>query len=113
MHEMSLAEGVLKIIEDSARTHGFERVRTVWLEVGALAGVEADALRFCFDAVVKDSVAAGCRLVIVPVAGQGWCAACGRSVAISQRYDPCPACGEYAVRPVGGQDLKIRELEVD
>ena len=38
MHEMSLAEGVLQIIEDSAKSQNFSRVKTVWLEIGKLAG---------------------------------------------------------------------------
>ena len=113
MHEMSLAEGVLQVIEDSARTNGFSQVKTVWLEVGALAGVEPDALRFCFDAVVKDSIADGARLDIIETPGEGYCMHCDTTVPISQRYDPCPHCGGYQVQPTGGLELKVRELEVD
>ncbi|WP_141104321.1 hydrogenase maturation nickel metallochaperone HypA, partial [Noviherbaspirillum denitrificans] len=69
MHEMSLAESVLQVIEDSARANNFTRVKTVWLEIGALAGVEVEAMRFCFDAVVKDSVADGARLEIIESPG--------------------------------------------
>ena len=47
---MSLAEGVLAIIEDHARTNGFARVKSVWLEIGQLSGVETEAMRFCFFA---------------------------------------------------------------
>ena len=50
MHEMSLAEGVLQLIEDSARTpENFSRVKTVWLEIGRLAGVDAKAMRVLFE----------------------------------------------------------------
>lgn len=113
MHEMALAESVLQVIEDSARANGFTRVKTVWLEIGMLAGVEAEAMRFCFDAVVKDSVADGTRLEIIETQGQGWCMACEKTVAISQRFDPCPECGGYQVQPTGGLELKVRELEVE
>ena len=113
MHEMSLAESVLQVIEDSARANGFTRVKTVWLEIGALAGVEAEAMRFCFDMVVKDSIADGTRLEIIETAGQGWCMACAKTVPIAQRYDPCPDCGGYQVQPTGGLELKVRELEVE
>jgi hydrogenase nickel incorporation protein HypA/HybF len=41
MHEMSLAEGVLQLIEDAARQQNFEKVVTVWLEIGQLSGAEA------------------------------------------------------------------------
>ena len=50
MHEMSLAMGILQIVEEAAREQRFGRVRSVWLEIGDLAAVEADAMRFCFDA---------------------------------------------------------------
>jgi hydrogenase nickel incorporation protein HypA/HybF len=113
MHEMSLADGVLQVIEDSAKTNSFTRVKTVWLEIGALAGVEVEAMRFCFDAVVKDSIADGTLLEIIETPGQGWCMACAKTVPISQRFDPCPECGGYQVQPTGGLELKVRELEVE
>ena len=113
MHEMSLADGVLQVIEDSAKANGFTRVKTVWLEIGALAGVEVEAMRFCFDAVVKGTVADGCQLEIIETPGQGYCLACGNTVPIQQRYDPCPSCNCYQVQPTGGMELKVRELEVD
>src|SRR5512147_542461 len=62
MHEMSLAEGVLQIIEDAAQAQQFGRVTTVWLEIGQLAGVEVEAMRFCFDAVTRDTIADGAKL---------------------------------------------------
>jgi len=113
MHEMSLAEGVLQVIEDSAKAHGFTKVKTVWLEIGALAGVEVEAMRFCFDAVVKGSIAEGTQLEIIETGGQGLCMSCNKTVPISQRYDACPECGGYQVQPTGGLELKVRELEVD
>ena len=65
MHEMSLAEGVLQLIEDSARQEEFSKVTTVWLEIGQLAGVEVEAMRFCFDAVTRGSLAEGANLEII------------------------------------------------
>lgn len=113
MHEMSLADGVLRVIEDSARANGFSRVKTVWLEIGALAGVEAEAMRFCFDAVVKDTLVEGARLEIATIEGRGRCFACGETVAIQLRYDPCPLCGGYPVEPTGGTEMRVKELEVE
>lgn len=69
MHEMSLAENVLQIIEDARRDQGFSRVKTVVLEIGRLAAVETEALRFCFDAVTQGSMAEGrcLRLSMFPL----------------------------------------------
>jgi hydrogenase nickel incorporation protein HypA/HybF len=113
MHEMSLAEGVLDLVTDSARSNGFTRVKTVWLEIGALAGVEAEAMRFCFEAVAKDTLLEGAQLEIIETAGQGWCMACAQTVPIELRYNPCPLCGGYQVEPTGGLEMRVKELEVE
>ena len=113
MHEMSLAEGVLQVIEDKSKIKGFSRVKTVWLEIGELAGVEVESMRFCFDAVMKGTLADGARLEIIAIKGQGQCLTCSKMVSIRLRYDPCPLCGSYLVEPTGGLEMKVKELEVD
>lgn len=112
MHEMSLAESVLDIIEDQARSQGFARVTTVWLEIGQLAGVEAEAMRFCFDAVTRGSVAEGAELRIIDIPGSGRCPACGKSIRLNERYDLCPQCN-MPVEVTGGTELRVKELEVE
>lgn len=113
MHEMSLAEGVLRIVEDAAKTHGFQRVAAVRLEIGRLSAVEPEALRFCFDAVVKGSVAEGAALEIEEVPGIGWCLPCSKSVPVAALYDPCPECGSYQVQPTGGTEMRVKDLAVE
>ena len=70
MHEMSLAEGIRGIVEDAARSGGFKQVRTVVLEIGALSTVEVEALRFCFDAVMRDTVAEGAQMEVIAQAAE-------------------------------------------
>lgn len=113
MHEMSLAEGVLQVIEDAARSQGFGRVKTVWLELGQLSSVEAEAMRFCFDVVTRGSLADGAQLEIVTVPGTGWCMKCCESVVLPARYEACPKCGSYQVQATGGTEMRVKELEVE
>ena len=90
MHEMSLAEGVLQLIEDAARQQGFASVSTVWLEIGQLSGVEPEAMAFCFDAVTRGSIAQGARLEIITLPGTGWCMACAQTVPMTEVFGECP-----------------------
>ncbi len=113
MHEISLCESVLRLIEEQARARRFARVKAVCLEVGALACVEVPALRFGFELVMKDSIADGARLQIVTVPGQAWCERCDKNVPMAQRFDACPHCGDYGLRPVAGEELRVKELEVE
>jgi hydrogenase nickel incorporation protein HypA/HybF len=113
MHELSLCEGVLQVLEDQAESQHFSRVKTVWLEIGSLAGVEIEAMRFGFDVVIRDSLAEGARLEIIEVPGQAWCLDCAAAVEIRQRYDECPRCGGYQLQVTGGDQMRIKELEVE
>jgi len=113
MHEMSICEGILQIIEAEVSRQGFHRVTGVWLEIGPLAGVEIQALTFCFDAVMRGSLAEGAHLEILEMPARGCCPHCGQLVTVHQRYDPCPACGGFGVRVTSGEELRIKELEVE
>lgn len=113
MHEMSLCEGVLQILEDHAVSQGFSQVKTVWLEIGALSGVDPEAMRFGFDVVMKGTLADGAALEIIDLPGTAWCMQCGKSVAVKSRFDACPDCGSYQLQVTGGEEMRIKELEVE
>jgi len=113
MHEMSLTEGVLQIIEEAAQEQGFKRVRTVVLEIGQLAAVETEAMRFCFNAVVQGSIADGAVLEIIEMPGSGWCMHCAATVPMADQIAACPQCGGYRLQPTGGTDMRVKELEVE
>ena len=112
MHEMALCESILQILEDEARKQRFNRVRVVRLEIGGLSHVEPEAMRFCFDAVTNGSLADGAKLEILQPAGLAYCMDCEAQVEIHQRYDPCPKCDGHKLQIVGGDEMKIKDLEV-
>ncbi len=112
MHEMALAEGVLELVEEAARTHGATRVASVCLELGALSHVEVEALRFCFDAVTRGGPAAGARLDVVTTPGEGWCMPCGARVPVAALGESCPNCGSYQLEITAGAEMRLREIEI-
>ena len=113
MHEMSLCEGILQVIESESRRQGFSRVNNLWLEIGELSGVEVDAMLFCFDAIKRRSLAAAAQMNIISVPGRAWCMQCGDNVSVKQRFDACPDCGSYQLQVTGGDEMRIKELEVE
>ena len=109
---MSLAEGVLQLIEDAAREQEFAKVTTVWLEIGQLSGVEVEAMKFCFDAVTRDSIADGASLEIIALPGAGWCMECSLTVSMAEVFGECPHCGGHRLQVTGGTEMRVKELEV-
>jgi len=113
MHEMALCQGLVQILEEQAKVHAYTRVKTVRLEIGPLATVEPEALRFCFDVATRGTLAENAKLDIVTTAASTWCFSCGETVTISGRNGVCPNCGSYQVQATGGDEMRIKELEVD
>ncbi len=112
MHEVALCHSMIDIIRDQQRERGFDRVRRVIVEVGALGHVDPHALEFAFDVEAKDSPAEGAVLDIREIAGRAWCMDCSAAVTVSRRGDPCPGCGGFGMIVEQGDELRLKELEV-
>jgi hydrogenase nickel incorporation protein HypA/HybF len=115
VHEMSLAEGVLGVIEDTLAVQpagANETVRTVRLEIGRLAAVELEALRFSFEVVKRGTVADAATLEVIEVPGAAWCMQCCDSVPVAQRGDACPRCGSHQLQVTAGDELRVKDIEL-
>ena len=112
MHEMSICEGILQVLETESEKKQYSRVKKVAVEVGPLSGVEVEALKFSFDVVMKGTLADQAELIVLEVPATAWCMKCAESVNIEQRYDDCPHCGSAQLQLTGGEELSIKELEV-
>ena len=112
MHEMALCQGMLGLIEEQRRRDPFARVRRVVVEIGTLGHVDPQALRFAFDVVVADTVAAGATLDICEIPGLGWCMNCSREIAVERRGDGCPHCHSHMLIMQQGEEMRLKELEV-
>ena len=113
MHELALCRGLVKILEEQAKAHAYNRVKTVWLEIGPLAAVEPEAMRFSFEAATLGTIAENAKLEIITTPASAWCFSCGETITISERNGVCPNCGSFQVHATGGDELRIKELEVD
>ncbi len=112
MHEMSLCEGIRQVVVDQAAAHGFSKVSTLRVEIGRFAGVEKDALGFAFDVVMRGSPAEGARLEMLDLPGRAFCYDCAEEVEIDDRLAPCPNCGGGKLLPQGGDEMRIKDMEV-
>lgn len=111
MHEMSLCEGIRDLIEDQAKIHKFSKVSLVRIEIGRFSSVEKPALEFAFDVVMRGSVADGAALEMIDLPGTAMCFDCAEKVEIDGRLDPCPNCGGGKLMPIGGNEMRIKNLE--
>jgi hydrogenase nickel incorporation protein HypA/HybF len=109
MHELAITQDMVAAV---AETVGPARVARVRLQIGTLAGVVPEALRFCFDACSRGTTLEGATLEIDEIAARGRCRACGAEIAMTTFVDVC-TCGGVDVEMVAGQELRIKDVEVE
>jgi hydrogenase nickel incorporation protein HypA/HybF len=112
MHELSLCEELARLIADQAMSGGFRQVRRVVLEIGALSHVMPEAMAFGFDVATRGGPAEGAVLEIIRPPGVAWCVDCDTERQIVKRGEGCPSCGGHKLMVTGGDELRLKELEV-
>jgi hydrogenase nickel incorporation protein HypA/HybF len=108
MHELGIVQEVLAIVSEHSKG---AKVTRVVLEIGKLSAVLPDAVRFCFDLCSQDTVAEGAQLEILETPGQARCRSCGADVVLDKPFGRC-MCGGTDLEWLGGDELKVLELEV-
>ena len=112
MHELTLSRGIVDIACREAAADGARRVLGVRVAIGALSHVDAGAVAFCFEAAARGTLAEGAVLTIEQPPGRARCLPCDAEIEVGGREQPCPRCGEHRWVLVGGDDLRVLDLEV-
>lgn len=113
MHELGITQSIVEIAEKTARDQDAKKVLSVTIEVGELSGVIPDAVEFCFEACVQETLLEGSRLIINKIPGLGKCDECRARVKLDNMTFSCPACGSYALQRTQGEELNIKEVEIE
>ena len=113
MHELTLAERAMSIVEASARKAGAARVTRVRLAIGALAHVDPDTMQYCCSVVSRDTLAAGALIEVTRAPGLAWCSDCKAEVALEQVGMPCPACGGYQLKITDGDQMQVVDISIE
>ncbi|GAA5786340.1 putative hydrogenase nickel incorporation protein HypA [Chitiniphilus shinanonensis] len=112
MHELSLAENVIRIVENAARQARARRISRVRLGVGALAHVEPDTLQFCCELAARQTLLAEAVFEVERMPGRAHCNGCNQDVALKRIGLPCPQCGSFDLRVTAGEEMQVLEVVV-
>lgn len=110
---MSICQGLISQVEKIARERGASRVESILLSIGPLAGVEPELLNRAYEVARAETVANDAELTIEtgPVVVE--CRVCGASGEVEEvNRLLCPACGDWKVNLVQGDELLLLRLEV-
>lgn len=108
MHELSIAEAIVRAVSDENRG----KLTGIGLRIGELTDLVADALRFSFEALISGTELEGCELILEYIPPGGVCRSCGHEVVVKGFEFRCPHCSSHDLNLTRGQELEIVYLRV-
>jgi hydrogenase nickel incorporation protein HypA/HybF len=115
MHEMSLVQGLIQQLNDLAIENKMTKVIKVTMEIGPLSGVVVDSFTFGFEVLApQDPLLKDAELIIdVPPVTYS-CPSCKNELQTTgDRPDQCEKCQEVFLIPSGGDDLILKQVEME
>ncbi len=113
MHEFSIVQSLLQLIEAQAHEHGAQRVTRVVVQVGKFSGVEPHLLQTAFDTFKAHSIAAEAELEIQIQDLVLYCPQCELEFTPSKMHFRCPQCGSADVDIRHGREMMLMSLEME
>jgi hydrogenase nickel incorporation protein HypA/HybF len=113
MHELSIALSIVDRVLEETQQRGDVRVETIYLRIGALSGVDTEALRFAFRVACEGTQLADSQLEVAEVPVSLQCPNCGsEKQAVSIQQLCCCDCGTPGAQIVHGRELELHAMEI-
>lgn len=112
MHELAICQALIDQLQAIARQRNAERVVSVVVRIGPLAGVEPQLLRHAYSLASTGTLAEGSELVMESSALQVRCAECGAESQVPSNRLTCPVCGNWRTQVAAGDELLLASVEL-
>lgn len=113
MHELSVTESILEIVQRHAQQAGAKSITRIRLVIGDLSSIVDDSVQFYFDFLSQNTLAAGAKLEFERVPTMVTCSACEHTWEPSTVDWTCPQCAQMQARVVAGQEFYVDSIEVE
>ena len=111
MHELGLAEDILRKIKEEAKKNGLSKVAYAKIRVGETLVTDQPELIELFSMVSLGSPAEGAKLDIVLSPLKAVCGSCKKEFNPQVIRFDCPSCGSGSINIISGKELIIEELK--
>ena len=113
MHELSLADSMVREIEEILEKENAKKVISVTVSMGKFSGVEKEPFEFAFPIVAEGTLLEGSLLIIEIVPGTVECDDCKAVTELEVPFAKCEKCDSRNVKFIKGRDFLIKSLEIE
>jgi len=110
MHELRIAAEIIRIVEQVAAEEKLTEIRGVGLRLGALTGIDPEALSFSYQAAVVGTPLDGSNLDIEWLMVRGRCNLCQKDFEVEDSFYACPFCASRNLEIRQGEELEVTHL---
>ncbi len=111
MHELSLMESVVSIVEETARQHHFTSIKTIRIVLGEITAASPQAMEAAFEAWEDEPLFSNTKLEFERLPIAATCTACNHQFHPDMYCFQCPICGSTNVEMGQGQEFYIDYIE--
>ncbi len=113
MHEFSIVQSLLSLIEEHARKNNANSVSKVVVKIGKLSGVEPHLLKMAFDTFKEKTICENAELEMIIQDVIALCENCNKEFKIENNQFICPYCEGFNLKILDGEDMYLISLELD
>ncbi len=113
MHELSLAESMVRELTTYIEKEKIKKVVSVTVIMGKFSGVQKEPFEFAFPIVTEGTVLEGCELNIEQQPGVINCSDCGEDTELTIPLVKCAKCGSRNVKFTHGKEFLIKSIEIE
>ena len=112
MHEYSITNSMVSILEDVAKKNNLKKISKVNIDLNPIANIEPDSINFYYEFMTMDNkLLKGAELIFSTRRLKIECRSC-RDVFEKEEFIPeCPKCGSSNVKNIDIDDIKIISIE--
>ena len=122
MHELVIIEGILNAVIPEVEKHNVNKVLSIRLKIGEMAGLVPVCLEDYFQAASKGTIAEGAKLEIEKIPVAIHCNDCGYEGGMKSEekdgpreldFYRCPECGSAAFKITAGREYFVDSVEAE
>jgi len=120
LHELSMADAIIKTVIDAAEKNDAIKVLEVTIEIGELTLLNPEQIKFILGVLSEDTILEGAKFNIELVPAKIECS-CGYNGSITaddklDHYNPlilCPSCSKGDFKIIDGRECNIKNIKIE
>ncbi|TNF65194.1 MAG: hydrogenase maturation nickel metallochaperone HypA [Gammaproteobacteria bacterium] len=112
MHEFSICQNIIQIVDQKLNQVSQTRVEKIILTIGKLAAIDIESLKFWFPVAVKSTSLDSATIEVTEIEGSAQCISCHQQFDLEKLYQACPFCNSYDRKILSGMEMLVQKIQL-